>query len=144
MAYVFGQKAKPANPTSPAADATPEDDDESNLEELLNAPLVHKIQPMGKDEVRDDILKKLQDLKQALEENAPGYEMYLRKIHTQLKDNPDITFMLSDEDIQHISKAIFKYKSISVTTKEAKVVAKKPSATNVKAAVANASIDLFS
>jgi hypothetical protein len=68
----------------------------------------------------DSILPKIAQLQQALETEAPGIETYLQEINEELRTHPELTFMLSDEQIQPIYAAILKRENVAITVKQAK------------------------
>lgn len=51
------------------------------------------------------LIKCLQDLEQELKSTAPNINNYLQLIHNDLKSSPELTYILSDEQIGAIYKA---------------------------------------
>lgn len=56
----------------------------------------------------DDILPKLELLEQALQQEAPEIESYMREINTDLRQFPELVFALSDDQIAPLYQAILK------------------------------------
>ncbi len=68
----------------------------------------------------DSILPKIAHLQQMLETAAPGIENYLMEINEDLRQYPELTFMLSDEQIAPIYSAIMKREGIALAVKASK------------------------
>jgi hypothetical protein len=67
-----------------------------------------------------DILPKIERLQSALEAQAPGIENYLSEINEDLRQYPELTFLLSDEEIAPIYAAILKKTNTVIAVKTAK------------------------
>jgi hypothetical protein len=68
----------------------------------------------------EDILPKLENLRQCLEAEAPNIEQHLMEINNDLRQYPDLTFMLTDEQIAPIYQAILKKENIVIAVKQSK------------------------
>lgn len=68
----------------------------------------------------EDIVPKLDNLSQMLDANAPGIENHLKEINEDLRQYPDLVFLLSDEQISPIYRAILKHENVVIKVKEAK------------------------
>lgn len=68
----------------------------------------------------DDILPKIERLEAALLAAEPGIENYLAEINEDLRQYPDLTFLLSDEQIAPIYKAIIQRSNVVIAVKASK------------------------
>lgn len=75
-----------------------------------------------------EIIPKLQALQQALEEQNPNINGYLKSISENLRQFPELVHLLSDEQIKPIYSAMRQQTSVVISAKLAKNAAKKPTA----------------
>lgn len=68
----------------------------------------------------EQILEKLSLLQDNLEKSLPGYKDVLRSIHSQLRADPDMVHVLSEEQIGLIVAGLSKHKGVVIATAIAK------------------------
>lgn len=66
------------------------------------------------------ILPKIQDLEVALLSQAPEVAHHLSEINEDLRQYPDLTWLLSDEQIKPIYSALREMSDVEITTRAAK------------------------
>lgn len=71
------------------------------------------------------IREKLATLDKLLEDSAPGITSLLRDIHSQLKKDPDVVTILSEEECAIIVKGLKKQTATEIATSAAKSKPKK-------------------
>jgi hypothetical protein len=77
---------------------------------------------------------KISSLREAILEKSPRYETLLIEIHRTLSKNPNLSIMLSDEQVGEIVKALAKKKDIEIVT----ALSRTTKATKVKLTEENA------
>jgi methionyl-tRNA synthetase len=76
-------------------------------------------------EERNEIFGKLEELKQALVSLHPSMPILLQKIHKQLKADPAIVTIMSEEDISVIFQALEKHTNTTLMEVSVKKLPKK-------------------
>lgn len=71
------------------------------------------------------IREKLAQLEEGLEKQAPGISSLLRDIHTELKKDPDVVTLLSEEDCAILVRGLKKQTSVEIATSALKGTKKK-------------------
>lgn len=74
------------------------------------------------------ILPKLQSLQLALEEANPNIRGYLKAINEDLRQYPELTILLTDEQIKPIYSALRAETQVVISTRESKKRGAKPTA----------------
>lgn len=72
-----------------------------------------------------EVREKLAQLEEALLEQTPNMPVLLRDIHRELKSDPDIVTLLSDEECAILVKGLKKQTSTEIATKAVKKSTKK-------------------
>ena len=70
--------------------------------------------------LQEQIQDKIAEMKEVLETSAPGLPTLLRTIHTQLKKDPDLVTLLSEEDCSTIVRGLKEHTKIEIATSAAK------------------------
>lgn len=66
---------------------------------------------------------KIVELQEAIEQKVPSYKSILQTIHAQLKADPDLTHLLSDEEVGVIIAGLSQHKGIVINAATAKGIA---------------------
>lgn len=72
----------------------------------------------------DQLKQKIADLKTSLEQALPGYESLLFVIHKEIREDPEISHFLSDEDIGITLAGLAKKKGIVINEEKVTAVKK--------------------
>lgn len=75
----------------------------------------------------DQIAEKIVALQAALQQSLPGYESLLFTIHQEIKKDPDIAHILSEEQVGIIVAGLSKKKGIIISEEKARSPAAKAS-----------------
>lgn len=88
-----------------------------------------------------EVQSNIQELQTALLDAHPEMPVLLRKIHSKLRDDPEIVTLLTEEEIAAVISGLQVQTNISLTQTKASGGAKKPSATSrLNAILGNAKI----
>lgn len=72
----------------------------------------------------EEIVARIDQLKEALQHQSPGYESLLHTIHRNLLNNPDTVHLLTEEQIGIICSGLQKRTGIFIANAEAEKVVK--------------------
>lgn len=67
--------------------------------------------------IADQVREKIAELEASLSSNTPGIESLLKPIHIQLKKDPEIVTLLSEEECAALVTGLKEYTKIQITTK---------------------------
>lgn len=67
-----------------------------------------------------DVVGKIQELQAALDERLPGFPLLLRDIHNTLRQDPEVTTLLTDEEISVIVKGLETHAAVTIVDSKAK------------------------
>jgi hypothetical protein len=73
----------------------------------------------------DRIRDRMAELQESLDKDMPGFAFILKDIHDNIRADPDVVTVLTDEEIAVIVKGLEKHSHIVVTPAKAKKTTKK-------------------